>query len=124
MLTASVDSAVTHKKMVHTEPGVMLQRLAWGEKQIEVANVYAPATLGARIDFFAKVLRKHLTKHTIVGGGFNCVSDPTLDVVSADPLSYANAGARVLSEVMERVRNWWINAGSNWVTKCKWRQQR
>ena len=40
VLTASVDSAVTHKKMVHVEPGFMLQRFEWCGKQIEVANVY------------------------------------------------------------------------------------
>ena len=61
MLTASVDSAVTHKKMVHVEPGFMLQRFEWCGKQIEVVNVYAPTAGGARIDFFSRVLRKHLT---------------------------------------------------------------
>ena len=29
VLTASVDSAITHKKMVHVEPGLMLQRFDW-----------------------------------------------------------------------------------------------
>ena len=104
VLTASVDSAITHKAVVHVEPGLMLQRFDWCGKQMEVANVYAPTAGGARIDFFSRVLRKHLKVDTIVGGDFNCVSDPTLDVVSADPLSYSNGGARVLSEVMEGVQ--------------------
>ena len=104
VLTASMDSAITHKAMVHVEPGLMLQRFDWCGKRMEVANVYAPTAGGARIDFFSRVLRKHLKVDTIVGGDFNCVSDPTLDVVSADPLSYSNGGARVLSEVMEGVQ--------------------
>ena len=54
VLTASVDSAVTHKKMVHVEPGFMLQRFEWCGKQIEVVNVYAPTAGGARIDFFSR----------------------------------------------------------------------
>jgi hypothetical protein len=69
VLTASVDSAVTHKKMVHVEPGFMLQRFEWCRKHIEVVNVYAPTAGGARIDFFSRVLRKHLTVNTIHNSG-------------------------------------------------------
>ena len=58
------------------------------------ARSYLISPVGARIDFFSRVLRKHLTVHTIVGGDFNCVSDPTLDVVSADPLAYSNGGGQ------------------------------
>ena len=68
------------------------------------ARSYLISPVGARIDFFSRVLRKHLTVHTIVGGDFNCVSDPTLDVVSADPLAYSKGGGRVVSKVMEGVQ--------------------
>ena len=58
VLTASADSAITHKAVVHVEPGLMLQRFDWCGKRMEVANVYAPTAGGARIDFFSRVLRK------------------------------------------------------------------
>ena len=49
-----------------------------GDLELEFASVYAPSKAIHRVDFFTRI-EKHLSKHTMAGGDWNCVSDVTLD---------------------------------------------
>ena len=101
VLMVSYDEKVTRKKVKHSEPGLLRQLYDWNGKELDVVTVYAPANGAARDKFFDKVLRHHVGMNSLLCGDFNCVPDPTLDVVSRNPLAYDNAGARTLGEVVD-----------------------
>ena len=84
---------VISKQVFDSIPGYVRMLLSWGEANIEVASVYAPATTGvARVDFFNDI-DKRMSPLTWVGGDWNCVPDVTLDVDSPSPLGYPKGGA-------------------------------
>jgi hypothetical protein len=101
VLMISYDEKVTRKKVTHAEPGLLRQLYDWNGKELDVVTVHAPANGAAREKFFDKVLKRHVGKNSLLCGDFNCVPDPTLDVVSRNPLVYDNAGARTLGEVVD-----------------------
>ena len=97
----SMDSSTTLTKILDETSEVTRATYTFeGDLELEFASIYAPARAIHRVDFFTRI-EKHLSKHTIAGGDWNCVSDVTLDVQSKDPLGYPNTGARILASKME-----------------------
>ena len=82
MLTA--DDTVTVKEGGVTSPGLIRKQIAWGNRTVEVACVYAPSGAIRRKAFFRDVLSKELTSKTYAGRDWNCVPDVSLDVDSAN----------------------------------------
>ena len=103
MLTA--DDTVTMKAGGTVSPGLIKKQIAWGDKTLEVACVYAPSEAPARVSFFNDTLSKELTPNTYAGGDWNCVPDVTLDVDSDNPLRYhaQNQGADILESIMSNI---------------------
>ena len=75
--------------------------LEWQGREYDIASVYAPSDRSKRLDCFSH-LAQRLTKHTIAGGDWNCVTYVTLDVKSRNPLNYPNYGASQLAKVCEK----------------------
>jgi len=73
-----------------------------GEK-FRIICSYAPAlnTAGARLAYM-KNLEKHVNKHTILTGDFNCVPDTALDLRRSSKTPYSNGGAKTLSEIVNK----------------------
>jgi hypothetical protein len=93
----SMDATTTLRKILDETGEVTRATYAFeGDLELEFASVYAPSRAIHRVDFCTRI-EKHLSKHTIAGGDWNCVSDVTLDVQSKDPLGYPNTGARILA---------------------------
>jgi hypothetical protein len=97
----STDATTTLKKILDETGDITRATYTFEEDlELEFASVYAPSRAIHRVDFFTRI-EKHLSKHTIAGGDWNCVSDVTLDVQSKDPLGYPNTGARILASKMD-----------------------
>ena len=92
----------TQLKRTHFKEGSITRvSLEWQGREYDIASIYAPSDSSKRIDFFSH-LAQRLTKHTIAGGDWNCVTDVTLDVKSRNPLTYSNIGAGQLVKVCEK----------------------
>ena len=90
----SIDAMTTLNKVLdETSDITRATYILEGDLELEFASIYAPSRALHRVDFFTRI-DKHLSKHTIAGGDWNCVSDVTLDVQSKDPLGYPNTGAK------------------------------
>ena len=97
----SIDATTTLSKVLDETGEITRATYTFeGDLELEFASVYAPSRSIHRVDFFTRI-EKHLSKHTIAGGDWNCVSDVTLDVQSKDPLGYPNTEARILASKMD-----------------------
>eukprot|EP00965_Chrysotila_dentata_P030919 1030137-Pleurochrysis_carterae.AAC.1 len=68
---------------------------------MKVASIYAPADGKERASFFASIASM-IDSSTVLSGDFNCVDDPSLDTQRSSQLAYANEGADVLKELVEK----------------------
>ena len=100
------DDLVDVTTIRHNLPGHICIEIAWGTKKLDVSCTYAPATPLARVEFLRDLRQqKIITPASLAGGGWNCVPDTALDVISANPLGYAgqNQGAKLLEAIMQEM---------------------
>ena len=68
-------------------------RISWCNQPITLVNIYAPATsVAARCEFFSELKAKlqELSGPFIIGGDFNCVLQPELDLVNYNPKTHSS----------------------------------